>query len=61
MKQWNVRVHRNGLSRYIGTVYEKTEELARCAALSMYGRDEDEPYDELLIGPDDEFDVSEMN
>ena len=33
MKQWNVRVTRNGHAVHFGQVAESTETLARCAAL----------------------------
>lgn len=59
MRVWNVRVHRGGFSRYIGTVNEKSEELARAAALSQYSTDENDTAHG--IGPDDEFDVSEAS
>lgn len=45
MKQWNVRVVRNGHAVHIGQVAEANETLARCAALSMYGLSEDEAFD----------------
>lgn len=38
MHEWNVYV--NG--RYVGTVHELTETLARCAALSKFDIDEDD-------------------
>jgi hypothetical protein len=67
MKQWNVRVVRNGHAVHIGQVAESNETLARCAALSMYGLSEDEAeeieQDETgsrgpSIHPDEEFGVS---
>ncbi|MDT0136421.1 hypothetical protein [Acidovorax sp. PRC11] len=67
MKQWNVRVVRNGHAVHIGQVAESNETLARCAALSMYGLSEDEA-EEMeqdrkgsrgpAIYPDEAFDVS---
>lgn len=67
MKQWNVRVVRNGHAAHIGQVAESTETLARCAALSRYGLSEDEA-EEMeqsrtgsrgpAIYPDEAFDVS---
>jgi hypothetical protein len=42
MKQWNVRVMRNGQATHVGQVAESTETLARCAALSRHGLSEDE-------------------
>lgn len=64
MKQWNVRVMREGQSIHIGTVAESTELLARCAALSRYGLSEDEVEAGgvrsrgAAIYPDEDFDVS---
>lgn len=61
LKAWNVRVHRNGGSVYLGQVNETTEALARCAALSRYGISEDEAEEGALrpgIYPADDFDVS---
>lgn len=60
-KVWHVRVHRGGQSKYIGDVHASTEELARCAALSMYGHSDDdgEEVPEDAIGIDDDFDVTE--
>ena len=67
MKQWNVRVTRNGHAVHFGQVAETTETLARCAALSRYGLSEDEaeemqqdPIDPRgpAIYPDEAFDVS---
>lgn len=67
IKQWNVRVMRNGHAVHIGQVPESTETMARCAALSTYGLSEDEA-EEMeqdrtglrgpAIYPDEEFDVS---
>lgn len=37
MNEWNVIV--SGGVGFIGTVHEKTEDLARCAALSKYGEE----------------------
>ncbi|MFT3815578.1 MAG: hypothetical protein QM740_19780 [Acidovorax sp.] len=64
MKDWRVRVVRNGGAVDIGKVSETTETLARCAALSRYGVSEDE----LAMGevrargasiyPDEDFEVS---
>lgn len=61
MRTWNVRVHRKGHSTYLGTVQEKSEELARCAALSLYGTEDENCTDEDFIGPFDDFDVSPAN
>lgn len=67
MRQWNVRVMRNGHAAHIGQVAESTETLARCAALSRYGLSEDEAEEMaqdpngqrgLAIYPDEAFDVS---
>lgn len=63
MKQWNVRVFRDGHTVHIGQVGETTEALARCAALSRYGvSDEDLEMGGIrsrgeAIYPDEEFDV----
>lgn len=64
MRQWNVRVRREGRSIYLGQVAESTGSLARCAALSRYGLSEDEAQTRrtqprgAAIYPDEEFDVS---
>ena len=67
MKQWNVRVMRNGHAVHIGQVAESTEALARCAALSRYGVSEDDAEETArsctgprgaTIHPDEEFEVS---
>lgn len=59
---WNVHVQKGPSSIYLGQVYEKNEELARCAALSRFGIAEDEPEAKGLsaarIKPDDEFSVT---
>lgn len=57
-RTWNVRKHSPNGSVYLGTVMESSEELARCAALSRFGRTDDEPETEDSIGIDDDFDVS---
>lgn len=61
MKTWNVRVHLPTGSVSLGQVHEKSEELARCAALHKFGIPEDEDTDPNRRGIrfDDEFDVSE--
>ena len=41
LKEWNVRVMRNGHAIHVGQVAESTETLVRCAALSRYGVSED--------------------
>lgn len=63
MKDWRVRVVRDGGAVEIGKVSETTVALARCAALSRYGVSEDE----LAVGevrprnasiyPDEDFEV----
>jgi len=57
-KIWNVFVGK----RYVGTVMEETETLARCAALSKFGLPDDEEFidvdDPRCIRADDEFSVS---
>lgn len=67
MKQWNLRVVRNGHAAHIGQVAESNETLARCAALSMYGLSEDEAEEMqqdqtgsrgAAIYPNEAFDVS---
>jgi hypothetical protein len=57
-KTWNVRKHDAQGSHFLGTVRESTEEYARCAALSQYGRTDEEPKSPDTIGPDDDFDVT---
>lgn len=62
VKQWNVRVHRNGQSRYLGKVAAIQESEARAAALSAYGISEEEAEEGTLrdgIYAVDDFDVSE--
>ena len=60
MNEWNVIVSR-GVG-FIGTVHEKTEDLARCAALSKYGVGGLRPLTGSLplslIYEDDDFSVS---
>lgn len=64
MKQWNVRVMREGQVLHMGQVAESTETLARCAALSRYGLSEDEVETGgvrprgAAIYPDEDFEVS---
>jgi hypothetical protein len=64
LKHWNVHVRREGRSICIGEVNERSEALARCAALSRFGVGEDEitagdaPLPEEAIYPGDDFDVS---
>ena len=59
MNEWNVMVSGVGI---IGTVHEKTEDLARCAALSKYGAGGLRPLTGSLPLPliyeDDDFSVS---
>ena len=59
-KTWNVRVHLKTGSVHLGQVGEQNEELARCAALSMFEIPEDEDTNPTASGirSDDEFDVS---
>lgn len=63
MKDWWVRVIREGGAVTIGKVSETTEVLARCAALSRYGVSEDELDSGEVrsrggsIYPDEEFEV----
>lgn len=61
MTIWNVAVVRkNGKRKYLGTVEERNEELARCAALSRFGCSEIEALvvdaDQHIL-PDDDFEV----
>lgn len=64
MRQWNVRVVREGRTVYIGQVAESSESLARCAALSRFGVSEDEICAgevrgrAMVIYPDEDFEVS---
>lgn len=63
LKKFSVFVHRVSGSRYIGQVSERTQELARCAALSQYGVAEEdvkpgtEPSGDAIF-PEEDFDVS---
>ena len=62
VKQWNVRVHRNGQSSFLGRVSAIRESEARAAALSAYGISEEETEEGTNgngIYPDEDFDVSE--
>ena len=54
--EWNVYTK----GRWIGTVHEADETLARCAALSQFGVEEDEPVNspQNCIFPADDFSVS---
>lgn len=36
MIEWNVYLEMPSGPQFIGTVFEKTESLARCAAISLY-------------------------
>lgn len=64
MRQWNVRVMRDGHAIHIGQVAESCEALARCAALSLFGIGEEETEAEeggrrrAVIYPDEDFAVS---
>lgn len=66
MKDWHVRVLREGGAVNIGKVSETTETLARCAALSRYGVGDDElAFGEVRprgasIYPDEDFEVLPM-
>lgn len=59
MNEWNVTVSGVGI---IGTVHEKNEELARCAALSKFGEEGRRPLTGALPLPhiyeNDDFSVS---
>lgn len=63
-RDWQVRVHRGTVSVELGTVTETTEALARCAALSRFGVEEEEleaagiRLRREAIYPDEDFDVS---
>lgn len=60
MKPWNVVLNR-GAGLDLGQVNEKSEELARCAALHKYGISEDEIAEGADIArritPEDDFSV----
>lgn len=64
LRKWNVHVIRQGRSQYIGEVNESSEEMARCAAPSLFGVGADEidtgeaPPRGMTIYPDDNFEVS---
>ena len=64
MKDWNVRVFREGGPVMLGQVSERNEALARCAALHKFGVSDDElamrerGREGLAIRPDDDFEVS---
>lgn len=64
MKDWLVRVCREGRFVEIGQVSETSESLARCAALSRYGVTEDDIATGgvrargAAIYPDEDFEVS---
>ena len=64
LKTWDVYVVRDGRPHCLGEVRERTESLARCAALHRFGIGDD-PGEQAeagdladAIGPEDEFDVS---
>lgn len=63
MKSWNV-YKPNGIT--VGQVQEETEELARCAALSIFGTTEEEAQkmskfqQSFWILPDEEFSVRQV-
>ena len=67
MKDWNVRVLREGRPVMLGQVSERNEALARCAALHKFGVSDDELVageggrDGMAIRPDDDFEVSPAN
>jgi hypothetical protein len=64
MRRWNVRVCRDGRVLVIGQVTERSESLARCAALSRFGASEEEVAagevrsPESAIFPEEDFGVS---
>ena len=61
LKTWDVYVVRDGHPQCLGQVRERTESLARCAALHRFGVGDDpsEPGEaDDAIGPEDEFQVS---
>jgi hypothetical protein len=64
MKDWNVRVFREGRRVMLGQVSESKETLARCAALHKFGLGDDDlamgegGRDGMAIRPDDDFEVS---
>ena len=59
---WNVRVHTPAGPVHQGQVGEDTEELARCAALAIFGIPDDEDMDPARRGIrcDDDFDVTRV-
>ena len=67
MKDWSVRVFREGRQVMLGQVSERNEALARCAALYKFGVSDDElamrewGREGLAIRPDDDFEVSPAN
>ncbi len=67
MKDWNVRVFREGRPVMLGQVSERNEALARCAALYKFGVGDDELVageggrDGMAIRADDDFEVSPAN
>ena len=67
MKDWNVRVFRDGWPVMLGQVSERNEALARCAALYKVGVSDDDlamregGRDGMAIRPDDDFEVSPAN
>lgn len=67
MKDWNVRVFREGRPVMLGQVSERNEALARCAALYKFGVSDDElaagegDKNGTAICPDDDFEVSPAN
>lgn len=66
MRQWNVRVMRDGQAIHIGRFAESREALARCAALSLFCISEEEIEAEkgrrrrAAIYPDEDFAVSPL-
>lgn len=66
MRDWLVRVAREGDFVEVGQVSETSEPLARCAALSRYGVTEDElaaggvRLRGAAIYPDEDFEVSPL-
>lgn len=68
LSTWNIQVTRKEGSFYLGQVTERTEALARLAALSQYSVDEDDEFQEVAeipgsvygILPDDEFTVTQV-
>lgn len=60
MKTYQVYVYRNGVSQWVGSVAENSEDNARCAALSKFSIQDEDPIPKsgFYIGQDEDFEVS---